>query len=341
MSPLQAGKSGTEESMATEEEHPKPSSVSAGDASSPQGGYDLPTFLAILKKLAASWPARAAVKKEELEIEGLYSEDAPDFLPDLLPFKDHPDFDKASDDLKQKALSCGWLAYNEKTIAIETSIISPACMHVIRAEVPGVTFEACKETMAQTFVDEAYHTLLLVNACRVTRQRRGLEQLRIPQFALVTNMFACQEQHAEPWKKMLVQLVCATVSEVSISDYLSLLSGATSIQPLNMITTEIHRRDEHAHSGLFKKIGQMIYHGLSHREREFFVQELPKPLLWFTNQELAVWRSMLQQIDFPHADRIIRDCQGQHECDLKRRDFSALDEVANNLGIKLGALSQS
>src|SRR5262249_11543253 len=117
--------------------------------------------------MAASWPNRAAVKKDEPDLEATYDDALPDFLEELIPFKDHPDFAAAPEHLKQKALSCGWLAYNEKTIAIETKIISPACVHVLQAEVPGATYEVCKEAMAQTFVDEAYHTLLLVNANRV------------------------------------------------------------------------------------------------------------------------------------------------------------------------------
>jgi alpha-N-dichloroacetyl-p-aminophenylserinol N-oxygenase len=301
--------------------------------------YDINSFIRILGQLAASWETRAAVKKGELDVDAMYDETLPDFLIDLIPFKEHPDFVKASDELKSRVLSCGWLAYNEKTIAIETKVISPACMHVIDGAIPGVSHEVCKEVMAQAFVDEAYHTLLLVNACRVTRQRRDLENLRIPQFSLIENMLAAQQACCEFSQKAIIGLVCATVSEISISDYLKLLAGASFIQPLNMITTEIHRRDEAAHSGIFKKIGQMIYYGLSASEREFFVRMLPKPLTWFASLELDVWHSMLRQIGFPNADRIIADCRSQHDYDLTGRDFSALAEMANNLGINTDELS--
>jgi hypothetical protein len=311
------------------------SSVSA-DPSGAENRSDLREFLEVLGKMAASWPRRAAVKKEEPDVEALFDETLPDFLIDLIPFKEHPHFTSASEEMRQRVLSCGWLAYNEKTIAIETKVISPACMHVIQGDIPGVTYEVCKEAMSQTFVDEAYHTLLLVNACRVTRQRRGLCDLRIPEFSLIKNMMAAQNQHSERWQKLLIQLLCATVSEVSISDYLKLLSGATTIQPLNVLTTEIHRRDEAAHTGLFKKMGQMIYLRLSGAQREFFVQNLPKPLAWFSSLELNVWRSMLQQIGFPHAEQTIDDCAREREYDLARRDFSALNDLmCNDLGVEV------
>lgn len=308
-------------------------SSTMNDTSPFKFGYDLPSFLNQVAKMVVSWPDRAAVKKEELDTQALYKDELPDFLLNLLPFNDHPNFVRASDELKQRVLSCGWLAYNEKTIAVETKIISPACMHVIDGDIPGLSYEVCREALAQVFVDEAYHTLLLVNACRVTRQRRGLEALRIPDFTLIENMRASQDQQPERWKKILIQLICATVSEVSISDYLGLLSGATSIQPLNMITTEIHRRDEAAHASVFKKIAQMAYLATSAEKREFFVQNLPKPVVWFSSLELGVWHSMLDQIGFPDADRMLKDCATKQEYDVSRRDFSALSEMLHCLGI--------
>ena len=111
-----------------------------------------------------------------------------------------------------------------------------------------------------------------------------------------------QEKHPEKWKKILIQLATAVVSEVMVSEYLSRLSNATDIQPLNRITTEIHRRDESAHNGLFKSLGAVIYHGLNAREREFFVGALSQPSMWFASPELDVWEAMLTQIDFPDAE---------------------------------------
>ena len=317
----------------------KPQSFYPLDTLPPTSSHtsDLTSFLTQLTRMSASWPERAAVKKPELDFDGLYQDELPDFLISLLPFKDHPDFTMAPYDLQQRVLSCGWLAYNEKTISVETKIIAPACLHVVHGEISGLTDEVAREAMSQVFVDEAYHTLLLVNACRVTRQRRGLEFLRFPEFTLIRETRDQIAMYTEPWKKILMQLVCATVSEVSISDYLSLLSGATSIQPLNMMTTEIHRRDESAHAGIFKKISQMSYSALSRTERDFFVKNLAKPLAWFSSWELTVWQSLLTQIKFPNADQIIQDCRSASEYDLTTRDFSALSELMVSLGLDVNS----
>jgi hypothetical protein len=302
----------------------------AGDAER----QDRDDVIRVLRVISASWPARAAVKKSDLDVDSSFDEQKPDFLSRLLPFHDHPGYVGAPEELKRKVLSCGWLAYNEKTIEIETKIISPACMQIVDRKLPGVDHEICRETISQAFVDEAYHTLMLVNACRVTRARRRLQSLRLPEFNLVVKMKQAQESCVEEWRKTLIQVVAAIVSEVSISDYLSLLSDATDIQPMNKIVTDVHRRDESAHSGLFRSIGAMVFAGLSPGEKELFIALLPKTAHWFADLELDVWRAMLKQIAFPKADEMIDECREKQEADPSRRDFSGLAQMAESFGVR-------
>ena len=283
--------------------------------------------------MSESWAGRAAVKKPERDVDALFDDSMPDFLVDLLPFRDHPAFESAPQEYQQAALSCGWLAYNEKTVSIESKIVSPACMHLIDGDFPELRDETYRRVASEALVDESYHILLIVNACRVTRQRRQLGDLRIPQFELIREMWKCQEDHPERWQKILVQLACAVVSEVMVSDYLKLLSGTAPIQPLNRLTTEIHRRDEAAHNAIFKTLGAALYHTRSQREREFFMQLLPKPIEWFASQELVVWRSMLQQIGFPGSDRMIDDCEDSISGQAVHLDLSTLNELYTDLGI--------
>jgi hypothetical protein len=299
----------------------------------PAEEYDSQRDIERLVKLLESWPNRANVRKAAPDEGLVYDVSRPDFLVELLPFADHPLFLKAPEPYKQAALSCGWLAYNEKTVSIESKIVGPACMHLIDGNVPS--FDGShREVVAQAVVDEAYHILLVVHANRLTRQQRGLQHLRIPSFELVTNMQRTQEEQSERWKKILIQLATAVVSEVLVSDYLSKLSNAASIQPINRITTEIHRRDESAHNGLFKSLGALIYHGLSPREREFFVRALTLPSTWFASPELDVWEAMLTQIGFPGAEQIIRDCKGQRQARGIHLDLKTLDTLFADLGVE-------
>ena len=55
---------------------------------------------ALLQRLAHSWGRRARVKQPELEGEMLFDDSRDDFIPDLLPFRDHSAFLAAPDGMR-------------------------------------------------------------------------------------------------------------------------------------------------------------------------------------------------------------------------------------------------
>lgn len=302
---------------------------------------DLSHCHTLLEKLANNWHKRAQVKHKLDNLnqpESTFDHSRADFLVDLLPFKNHPHFQQAPVAIKQKILSCGWLAYNEKTVEIESKIIAPACNHIMDREVPGVTDEIIQQIASDTLVDEAYHVQLVLTGCRVTRKQRNLIELRLPSFALTTNMYREQSYYSEPWQKILIQLATAIVSEIFISDYLNLLAHNQKIQPLNRLIVATHRRDEMAHGSIFKILAKCIYSELNQQQKEFFIEVLPKPVRWFANTELNVWKSILQQIGFDHAEPMINDCAACNQVNLMSMDYTDLISLAEEVGILDSAL---
>jgi hypothetical protein len=291
---------------------------------------------ALLQRLATTWGRRARVKQPELEGETLFDASKDDFIPALLPFQDHPAFLAAPDDMRKQILSCGWLAYNEKTVDIEAKIVAPACHHIIAGDVPGLHDGVSTQIASQTLVDEAYHELLVLHACQVTCARRGLGAVTLPESQLIVQMRQAQAQCSAPWQQILVHLATAIVSEVFISDYLKVLSTEMSIQPFNRLTVDAHRRDELAHGSIFKGLATCLYGSLNQHERDFFIEVLPKPVPWFANIELEVWQAMLRQIGFRAADTVIRDCRRANEENLARVDYSDLIALAQELGLLEG-----
>jgi P-aminobenzoate N-oxygenase AurF len=285
-----------------------------------------------LRRLAANWPRRAQVKRDELVASPADSE-KDDFIPELLPFKDHPLYVAAPAPMKRKILSCGWLAYNEKTVDIEAKIIHPACQAIVHRHVPGLRDGASREVASQTMIDEAYHILIVGRANEITRQLRGLQSVPIPECNLVKQMQACMEAQSEGWQRLLVQLATAIVSEVFISDYLRLLSQEQSIPAFNRLTVDAHRRDELAHEPIFRALAKFIYADLSREQQEFFMTVLPKPVRWFASLELDVWQTMLEHIGFEDATTLIGDCRGIGEQHLGGLDYSRLIALAEELGM--------
>lgn len=289
--------------------------------------------IAALAKMGDMWKGRAQVKNEEFEVEMMYSTEYDDFLDSLIPFHRHPRYAELDDDTRTKILSSGWIAYNEKTIDIESKIISPICNEIIYGTLPGTRDETIKWLAAETLVDEAYHVLMVINTARSARIQRGLSELRLPSFDLVNNIELEAAKYSENWQKKIVRLVACICSEVFISDYLSLLSDADDVQPINKITTDAHRKDELAHSGIFRYLTKEIVQHLTPRELAFFAQVLPRPMRWFASQELSVWETILQQLHYPHTKEVIGDTRAEAEVALFRVDYSELIDLANETGL--------
>jgi hypothetical protein len=293
--------------------------------------HDASRSMALLGRIAKGWGQRAQVKQQELDL--AYDPTRPDFLESLLPFHHHPAYEALSPETRLNILSCGWIIYNEKTVAIELDIVSPACHDILYENVPGLDNEWAKEIVCETLVDEAYHLLLVKNANRLTREVRQLSHIRIPQFALVQLMQAEQARQTSAWGPMLVQLSTAVVSEIFISDYLHLLSEETSIQPLNRATVAAHRHDELAHSKIFAELTRHFYRALSSSQKSFFAETLPKSILWFADKELDLWLQVLRQLGVKQADTLIEDSRQINKVALERLDYSGVVRLAEDVGI--------
>ena len=287
----------------------------------------------VLNKMSSFWGERAQVKEQEFDINLVYNPAEDDFIDELIPINNHPKFKENYEEFRTSLLACGWIAYNEKTIAIESEIITPICIDLIHGDIPGSQNEAVRWAASETLVDESYHVLMVVNAMRACKKVRDLNDLRLGSFDLVTKMNEEKANASEAWQKQIIQLVTGIVSEVFISDYLGLLSDEKNIQPINRMTTNAHRLDELAHSGIFRSFTHQIYHQLNDKQKTFFSKTLAKPIKWFASRELEIWRQILNYLDFPHSDEIINDCYTQGSSDLTRIDYSELIQLSSSVGI--------
>jgi alpha-N-dichloroacetyl-p-aminophenylserinol N-oxygenase len=284
----------------------------------------------MLAKLSKAWPRRAYAKRQELE--PFFEDGKEDFLESLLPFRDMPQYQESSPEMKSRILSCGWLIYNAKTVQIETAIVNPVCLRILQRELPGLEGTEVQRAVCETMVDESYHVHLVEQASRLTRQRRGLEHVVVPQFNLVRHMERRERGFDDPRQKRMVEFATAVVSEIFISDYLHLLSETTEIQEFNRMTVAAHRHDELAHSPLFRALAHLLAADLTKDERDTFGELMPEPVLWFADQELDTWLSVLKQIDFPDAEKMINDCRdaGRKELAL---DYSGVVSLAEEIGV--------
>ena len=285
----------------------------------------------MLNRLAGNWGRRAQVKKPEME--PLFVPDREDFLEHLLPFRNMPQYQSSSPELKSRVLSCGWLMYNAKTTQIETEIVNPVCLSIMSGQIPALHDEASQLAVGETMVDEVYHVHLVERSSRLTRRCRELEHIVVPKFNLVRHMQRRQEEYSEPWQKLMVQFATAAVSEIFISDYLHLLSESEEVQPFNRMTVAAHRQDEMVHGPLFRSLAGLFSEGLTEAQQVTFAEILPEPVTWFADRELEVWLALLEQLEFPHAKEMIQECRSAGKIDLTALDHSGVVSMAEELGI--------
>jgi alpha-N-dichloroacetyl-p-aminophenylserinol N-oxygenase len=287
---------------------------------------------AVLHKMALSWHQRAQVRKAQAPDELSFDLTRPDFAVSLLPFKDHPRFHALDPRQLERTLSTAWLAYNSKTLDIESWIVLPFCQDVLADKLPGLDDALSKQIVSETLVDESFHVLLTVNATNLTRRERGLH-VDLPPSLLVRLTRECQKQYTEEWQRTLVRFAVAVVSEVFISEHLLQLSSSKTIQPLHRLTVDAHRRDEAAHGVVFRHLAKVTYEALSPREQEFFATILPRPVRWFAAQDRGLWTTIFRQLDIPDMNDLVEDCTRRHDGELHSIDYSGVVELARELGI--------
>jgi len=290
----------------------------------------------VLEKLAESWGRRASVRVGPLSFddEAAYDPSIPDYPLELVPFRAHPRFTSCSAEQRSRALTLAWLAYNRRTITGEEWIARPAFEMLSRGHFPGTQQPAIAQTMIQSVVDEDHHILLHTLVMQQTIRRRHLEGLGFTFPAPIT----CRalERHrqglTEPWQRDVLQLVFATVAEVTVNPYLNLLAEAQGVQPANTFVAKLHSQDEYRHGRILVHAVRPIYEAMNDAQREFFIRSLPKGLDAFGAHDFSTWTAILQHVGVDHAEGIISDCIAAGPGRLVR-DWSALVQLGRELGI--------
>lgn len=244
----------------------------------------------LLLRLTSSWGRRVAVKQDELDLDGHFDESVPDFPTHLVPLLDLPECRTAEPEQLSRLLSASWISYNAKTSVVEDAVILPACRLMLDERLPVRNEPPVATALHQTIIDEHFHILMCHNAVGVTRRRRSLEDLTFSTegWALVQALRAAQAQVAA-CDRDLVLVAFALAAETTINTFLSTISTATGIQPMNRITTDMHRKDESGHAVIFRHLVAPLHRDLSERERALFATALRQGLTGFRTPDREPW----------------------------------------------------
>lgn len=283
--------------------------------------------------IARSWSKRATVATSmahRLNFEP--EDDLPDYPIELLPFADHPQFERLPEELRQKVLSYAWLAYNQRTISAEVKVANPAFELVFDDFFPSCDMPFLKQAIRQSIVDEHFHTLLHMQAVQQTCAARGVQPLNHSPSITLRTLNEAQLAAEGRWERNLLLLVFAIVSEISINAHLNVIARARSIQPSHRRLATFHNRDEVAHARLLADYAVQLHPRLNPSQQRSFDHALPIALESFVAQDFVVWQEIFDAVGLPNGSHILADCAQAGDRRFIR-DFSGLESLVDDLGI--------
>lgn len=287
---------------------------------------------AVLATLAESWSTRVAVRRDRLDLSGYCDPALPDYPIAMVPFWSWRELEAVDLPQRMRLLGAAWIAYNEKTISIENDLVNPACNLLLRDELPGASNLQLKQVIAQMQVDEQFHVLMCLEICNSARQRHGLERLVVPRSRVVTRLDQLLAETRTGVDFALVRLAFATVAEMSINAFLRALATDQTIQPLNRLNTDLHRRDESAHAAIFRQIVRSVYLRLGARERDAFNRYLGQALHCFSEPDLSGWEAIFGHVNIAGADDILLRLGAHSIARSPARDYESLVRLLDELG---------
>ncbi len=286
----------------------------------------------LLAQLAQRWGRRVAVKKDELDLDGHFDPLMPDFPEELVPVFALPGAEKLDRDARERIMSAAWIAYNAKTAAIEDEIILPACRLMLDERIPVRRDDVAVSALHQTIIDEHYHILMCHNAVGVTRRRRELEDVRFsPDVWSVVQGLKEARTGLSGFELDLVEIAFSLAAETTISGFLSTLASAEGIQPMNRITTDMHRRDESGHAVVFRELTGSLYRGLDGGGQELFKDALVQGLTAFRAADFEPWVDVAAAGGFEIEPEQLADWARSRP--VPARDTGPLQLLLDDLGI--------
>lgn len=292
---------------------------------------------ALLRRIAAGWHKRATVRADLYTFEGTVYEDParPDYPAELVPFNDHPRFQAASPEQRQAVLTWAWLAYNDRTVALEEHLANPAFTLIMHDAFPGATDIDLRKAVQQCLIDEHFHTYMHMAAMHDTRRYRRLGDgaIEAPPPSPVRRLRERQAQAYDGGERALVSLAFGVVAEVSVKDFLNLMASNETIQPAHRRIALLHNRDEYAHGQILAEVTKVLWQQMNGGARRSFVHALPAAIDAFVEQDFSTFRAILDHVGVAGAKEIIDDTAADAGRRAMLRDLSSIKRLLAELGV--------
>lgn len=287
----------------------------------------------VLERIGRSWDTRVAVRKERLDLSQYCDPSIPEFPISLVPFWDDEDFSGIGDEEKRRFLALAWVAYNEKAIYLEDEIINPLAGLLLKDRLPGADSAQIKQVLAQTLVDEQFHILMCLDICNSARERHRIGDYRVPPPTIGLRLRKILYGAPNEREYALARLAYGSFAEMSINGFLNQVANDTTIQPLNRLNTDMHRRDESVHGIAFREITASVYKNLDAEAQRSFCVHMATALDDYTTPDNTAWASILEYMKIPGRERIMARLEAATKGKRLSRDYAIVENLFEELGI--------
>lgn len=247
----------------------------------------------VINHISNGWSKSSQVMKFDNDINSIiFQPDIPDFIPELIPFYESNLWEGLTDEERMILLSSGWVIYQSNTIYIETDLVTPACIDVIRSRQDAIVRPEIARSMSEAMTDEGYHTLLAVITCEAVREKRQLP-IFPKNFHLVKVMNQHISNYDAEWKRRVARIATACCTENHITDYLDILTGKENMQPMFINAVVAHAKDEWNHGSQFSVLAKELFLHLSQEGRVIFKDTISTVADNFFRADVDAWTSAI------------------------------------------------
>lgn len=304
----------------------------------------------IVHRLRDNWLSRAAVRNADYKDypADLFDPKKYDYPPQTIPFRNHPGYLALHESQKQYIQSLAWIAWNKRVVDTEELLVAPA----LNAMMNGDTDISIKGTeriaIRHIMIDELFHSHMHEVAIDFTIRYREIPSHVIDKFQRPACSFRSYSETAaslkENWQKDTARLAWVVVGELSIYEFLTLVSKDPQMQPVSRNLIQLHERDEAAHASVIAQVMKNHFQELTEQQQACFIDCLPLAVTGFSQEDWVVWQDILELIEVEDAQQIIEDTINDINVPNRLpllRSFEKIENFCRSLGFELPRANQS
>ncbi|MEO4187697.1 diiron oxygenase [Acinetobacter pittii] len=294
--------------------------------------------------MAESWSKRAAVRDKRFEEyrANLFDQSFREFPETLIPFHQHPLYLELDIEKKNFIDSLAWIYWNKRVVETEELIVAPAIQKLIELDHIFNIKGTDRSIIRQTLIDETFHSYMHEIAIENTIKWRNLQENIVDELnnkALIYRRYKeiCSKNLSEIEKDLALVAWCF-VGELSIYEFLNLVSKDETIQPFNRHLVSLHEKDENAHAGVFEIIILNNLENLKNEHKAILKKFINIAMDVFVEDDWIVWSQILDVVGVKSSQTIINDIKNENEYVSKinlSRSYERIYSVFNELNLEL------